>query len=75
MLHKFSTWILFASVNSYSTPFRFFLFSVALHLQENMQVELNPLLFVAIKIFRNSLLEDERYGHKFLCLKYLKTSF
>ena len=37
--HKFSAWILFASsspTNSFSLPFRFFLFPVALHLQANM---------------------------------------
>ena len=38
-------------VNSCSMPFRFFLSPVALNLQANMQVELNPLLFVAITIF------------------------
>ena len=37
-----------------------------------MQVELNPLLFVAITVFRNSLVETEHYGHKSLYINQLQ---
>ena len=66
MLHKFSTWILFASapVNSYSMPFSSFSFP-SLFLQAN---SLNSICYCLLpqQFFRNSLLETEHYGHKIL---------
>ena len=56
-------------------PFRFFLSPVALHLQANMWLELNPLLFVAIKIFSKQFTRNWALRSQILLLKILENKF
>ena len=62
MLHKFSTWILFASapVNSYSMPFSSFSFPSLFTYKQIVWIQ----SAIVCCHNKNSLLETEHYGHK-----------
>ena len=64
MLHKFSTWILFASapVNSYSMPFSSFSFPSLFTYKQIVWIQ----SAIVCCHNKNSLLETEHYGHKIL---------
>ena len=64
MLHKFSTWILFASapVNSYSMPFSSFSFQSLFTYKQIVWIK----SAIVCCHNKNSLLEAEHYGHKIL---------
>ena len=64
MLHKFSTWILFASapVNSYSMPFSSFSFQSLFTYKQIVWIK----SAIVCCHNKNSLLETEHYGHKIL---------
>ena len=77
MLHKFSTWIVFASssVNFCSLPFSFFSFpSLVTYKQITAGWIKSAIVCCHNCFFRKSLLETEHRDCKSVCLKCLKTS-